>query len=118
MEVSIHSQALGLLSFCLLGLGLGLCYDLLRLPRYALSHPLLWDGLFCALAAAGCFCLSMERGRLGPWDLLSALACFCLYLNFMSNWIFPILPLIFRPFSTIVRFLEKKYFFLKKLLFK
>ena len=46
MEVSISAQALSLLSFGALGLGLGLVYDLLRLLRYGLSLALLWDGLF------------------------------------------------------------------------
>ena len=114
MELSISEQAMSLLCFAGLGLGLGLAYDLLRLPRYRLKMTTLWDGLFCALAAAGCFTLSMRSGRLGTWEILLTPALFCLYINFISKWVFPEICQIFRLFGRVVRFLEKKYFFCKK----
>jgi cell division protein FtsB len=113
MELSISEQAMSLLCFAGLGLGLGLAYDLLRLPRYRLKMALLWDGLFCALAAAGSFTLSMRSGRLGTWELLLTLGTFCLYINFISKWVFPEICQIFRLFGRVVRFLEKNTFFSK-----
>ena len=118
MEANVSAQALSLFYFALLGLTLGLSYDLLRLPRYTLGAPLLWDGLFCMLAAAGCFVLAMEKGQLGVWDILAALAAFCVYINCISIHVFPKISLFSRLFSRIVRFLEKKYFFIQKILFK
>lgn len=118
MEVSISAQALSLLSFGALGLGLGLVYDLLRLLRYGLSLALLWDGLFCAIAAAGCFYLSMARGSYGIWEILLCLAAFCGYINCMSPHVFPIIYRFSRLIPASVRFLVKKYFFLKNFLFK
>jgi len=115
MELSITEQALSLLCFSALGLLLGLVYDLLRQPRYSLRHPLLWDGLFCALAAGGCFMLSMARGGLGVWEILMSLTGFCLYINCISARLFPVISHFFRLISRFVRFLEKKYFFCKKI---
>ena len=114
METSIGEQGLSLLCFLALGLMLGLCYDLLRPLRYGLKKAALWDGLFCALAAAGCFCLAVEKGRLGVWDIALSLAAFCMYINGLSRYVFPWISRFFGLFKTFVRFLEKKYFFCKK----
>lgn len=114
MELSITWQAMSLLCFALLGLLLGLVYDMLRLPRYRLRAPLLWDGLFCAVGAAGCFMLSMGSGRLGTWEMLIVPASFCLYIYCMSSRVFPIICQFSRLLVRLVRFLEKKYFFIKK----
>ncbi len=89
METNLLDQALSLLCFALLGLGLGLLYDLLRPLRYAGKHAFLWDGSFCAAAAAGIFFLSMGSGRLGLWDITAALLSFCLYINLLSALILP-----------------------------
>lgn len=118
MEVSISAQALSLMGFGALGLGLGLVYDLLRLLRYGLRYAILWDGLFCAIAAAACFCLSMGRGSYGIWEILLCLTAFCGYINCMSPHVFPKIYRFSRLFPASVRFLEKKYFFIKKFLFK
>ena len=114
MELSITEQAISLLCFAALGFLLGFLYDLLRQLRYSLKRALLWDGLFCGAAAAGCFMLAMEQGRLGVWEILLTLAGFCLYINCISRAVFPIICQFSRLFSSFVRFLEKKYFFCKK----
>ena len=115
MELSITQQAMSLLYFSALGLALGLLYDLLRQLRYSWGRAILWDGLFCSVAAAGCFVLSMEQGKLGVWDILLTLALFCLYINYISGFIFPVIAHVFGLFSSFVRFLVKKYFFIKKI---
>ncbi len=89
MEISLYEQGLSLMCFALLGLGLGLLYDLLRPMRYSGGPAILWDGLFCAAAAAGCFVLSMNSGRLGQWELAAALLLFCLYINLLSPLLLP-----------------------------
>lgn len=114
MEVSIAAQGQSLLCFLALGLMLGLCYDLLRPLRYGLKKAALWDGLFCALAAAGCFFLATEKGSMGVWDIAISLAAFCIYINGISRYIFPWISKFFGLFTAFVRFLEKKYFFYKK----
>lgn len=114
MELNITEQAISLLCFAALGFLLGFLYDLLRPLRYSIKRSLLWDVLFCSAAAAGCFTLAMEHGRLGVWEILLTLAGFCLYINCISRAVFPIICQIFRLFSRFVRFLEKKYFFCKK----
>ncbi len=90
MEISLYRQGLSLLCFALLGLGLGLLYDMLRPMRYAGGRACIWDGLFCAVAAAGLFVLSMGSGRLGQWDMAAALLMFCVYINLLSPHILPI----------------------------
>ena len=87
--MSISSQLTELLRFALLGLGLGLLYDLMRPMRYSGKAALLWDGLFCAAAGVGCFVLSMARGRLGIWNLAATLMIFCAYINFLSPLLLP-----------------------------
>ena len=89
MEISLFSQSMSLGCFALLGLGLGLLYDLLRPMRYSGGPALLWDGIFCAAAASGCFVLSMNSGRLGQWELAAALLLFCLYINILSPHLLP-----------------------------
>ena len=114
MEVDIRDQGLSLLCFLALGLMLGLIYDLLRPLRYRFKGALIWDGLFCATAAAGCFFLAAEEGRLGVWDIALSLAAFCMYINRLSSYVFPWISRFFGLFGAFVRFLEKKYFFCKK----
>ena len=114
MEVSISAQAMSLTGFMALGFSLGLLYDLLRQLRYSHSRAVLWDLLFCSLAAGGCFYLSMFRGKLGVWDILACLGAFCLYINCISSYVFPVIFQFSRLFLRFVRFLEKKYFFCKK----
>lgn len=118
MELKISEQAISLLCFLALGFGLGIVYDLLRLLRYSVKKALVWDGLFCALGAAGCFCLAMDKGRLGVWEIVLALLGFCMYINGISKHVFPIIYHYFQTFSRICTVFGKKILFLKKVLFK
>ena len=90
MALSIRVQALFLLLALGLGAGLGLLYDLLR-PLRRRTGDALWDLLFCAAAAFGCFCFAMhsESGRLGSGELAAALAGFCLYAHALSPGVAP-----------------------------
>ena len=93
---------MGLVGFLLLGLCLGLLYDILRPIRYGGSLSLIWDGLFCALSALGCFMLAMAKGRIDIWDTAAACLGFCLYINFLS-------PLLLPIFSGITALLHNCY---------
>ena len=88
------AQQLGtLLRFLGGGFGLGLLYDLLRPPRRMAEKGGAWlDVLFCAAAAAAVFCLTMtiENAHLGGWELIAALAGFCIYINSLSRLLLPI----------------------------
>ena len=92
MAVSLEVQAERLLLALLLGLGLGLLYDLLRPPRrrFTVLGPAL-DMLFGVAAAAAAFCFAMSAGggRPGLWELSAALLGFLLYLHALSPQILP-----------------------------
>lgn len=102
MELEIRQQALGLLCFFCLGLALGLLYDLLRPIRYRCKRAFIPDFVFCTLAAAAAFLLSMQSGRPETWNILLCLAAFCLYINLISP---VILPIILQIFEGIYRLL-------------
>ena len=78
MGIRPSAQALELLGALLLGLGLGLGYDLLRPPRHRLGKRggSLLDLLFALLAGTAAFLLAMRRqeGRTGLWDLSAAMS--------------------------------------------
>lgn len=108
MELSIGTQALRLGIFSLLGLGLGLVYDSLRPIRYCSGFSVIWDMVFCLTAAAGCFVLSMDSGRLGLWELMAVLLLFCLYINFLSPLLLPPYMKCFKTFCQICSLLSDK----------
>ena len=93
LALDLNRQALGLLGALLLGLGLGLAYDLLRPPRQG-TGPLLTallDVLFCLTAASAAFLYAMgaSDGRLGLWELTASFSGFLLYLHFLSPVFLP-----------------------------
>ena len=121
MEISIAEQAISLLCFACLGLGLGLLYDLLRPMRYRGKGAFLLDLGFCAAGAAACFMLSMESGKAGLWNIMCALLGFCLYICNLSP---VLLPLFMGSFDWLLRRVAqvrnalKNLNFLKKILYK
>ena len=74
MEVSIMSQLTELIRFAALGLGLGLLYDLMRPMRYSGKGALLWDGIFCFCAAAGCFTAGRSEETAGSTNFRTPLS--------------------------------------------
>ena len=77
-----------LLPGLLLGIGLGMLYELLRpLRRGAGSRAALADVLFALLAGAAAFAVAMQApdGRLGLWSLTAALLGFLLQLHVLSG---------------------------------
>ena len=115
METSLRAQALSLLPALLLGMGLGLLYDLLRPPRRRVGRlPAALLDLFFALftgAAAFLNALASSGGRLGLWELTCTLAGFLFYLWALSPLLLPVLELPFRVISDTIRLfknLEKK----------
>ncbi len=95
MGIRPSAQALELLEALLLGVGLGLGYDLLRPPRRRsgrLGGSLL-DLLFALLAGAAAFLSAMNSsgGRTGLWELSATLLGFLLYLYALSPAVLPLL---------------------------
>ena len=77
-----------LLPGLLLGIGLGMLYELLRpLRRGAGSREALADVLFALLAGVAAFAVAMQApdGRLGLWSLTAALLAFLLQLHVLSG---------------------------------
>ncbi len=121
MAQSIRTQALFLLFAAGLGAGLGLLYDLLR-PLRRRTNDALWDLLFCAAAALGCFCFAMYggSGRLGSGQLAAALTGFLLYVHGLRPSVAPVLERTARGIGNIwvfigrqlkkIQICEKKFF--------
>lgn len=89
MGIELKAQAGDLALSLVLGITLGLLYDLLRDPRYAAGKltAALLDIVFCLASGWGLFCIAMRSGNgiLGIWELAFALAGFLLYLHFFSD---------------------------------
>ena len=111
MGIRPSAQALELLGALLLGLGLGLGYDLLRPPRHRLGKRggSLLDLLFALLAGTAAFLLAMRRqeGRTGLWDLSAALLGFLLYLHALSPAVLPLLAQGYRVMYNTMRLFKK-----------
>ena len=90
MEIHIRDQALVLTLSLLMGAGLGILYDMLRPPRRKMKKisAALVDALYCFLAGFAIFCFAMgaDKGRLGTWELLAALAGFLVYMHTLSEY--------------------------------
>jgi len=102
---------LPLLSSLLLGMGLGLLYDLLRPPRHAAgrSAGALLDLLFAAFALAALFLgtMGLSQGRLGLWELTAALLGFLFYLYVLSPLLLPLTEDGYRVIKNTIRLLKK-----------
>ena len=95
----------------LLGMGLGLLYDLLRPPRRAAGAKAaaLLDLLFAALALTAAFLTAMgaAEGRLDLWELTAELLGFLFYLQVLSPAILPLTERSFRVIQNTIRSLKK-----------
>ena len=88
MTAPLAREAAVLLPALLLGIGLGLLYDLLRPLRRRVERAAAWtDALFALFAGAAAFALAMcaPDGRLGLWSLTAALLAFLLQLHLLSG---------------------------------
>ena len=111
MGIRPSAQALELLEALLLGVGLGLGYDLLRPPRRRsgrLGGSLL-DLLFALLAGAAAFLSAMNSsgGRTGLWELSATLLGFLLYLYALSPAVLPLLEGWCRVMFNTMRLFKK-----------
>ena len=111
MGIRPSAQALELLEALLLGVGLGLGYDLLRPPRRRsgrLGGSLL-DLLFALLAGAAAFLSAMNSsgGRTGLWELSATLLGFLLYLYALSPAVLPLLEGWYRVMFNTMRLFKK-----------
>lgn len=111
MGIRPSAQALALLEALLLGIGLGLGYDLLRPPRRRSGGLIgsLLDLLFALLAGAAAFLLAMSRqaGRTGLWDLSATLLGFLLYLHALSPAVLPLLEQGYQVMFNTIRLFKK-----------
>jgi len=88
MSASIADEAVVLLPALLLGIGLGLVYDLLSSLRHCVERTAAWtDVLFALLAGAAAFSLAMYApdGRLSLWSLTAVLLGLLLQLHLLSG---------------------------------
>lgn len=94
MALDPRVQLLQLLGALILGLALGLVYDLLRPPRRRLGRlaAALLDLLFALLSGAAVFLYAMGalEGRLGLWELAASALGFLLYLHMLSPLFYPL----------------------------
>ena len=106
MAVDPRAQLLRLLGALLLGLALGLLYDLLRPPRRRLGRlgAALFDLLFALLAGAAVFLYAMgaPAGRLGLWELAAAVSGFLLYQQLLSPLFYPLFSACFGFLCSII----------------
>lgn len=106
MRTSLRAQLLSLLPALLLGMGLGLAYDLLRPPRRRCGPLLagLLDLLF-ALFAAGTalLCTLKAAGDGGAWMWGFLLAGFLFYFSALSPLLLPLLELLFQVISNMIQ---------------
>lgn len=124
MELSLNGQAAGLGLGFLLGLALGLSYDLLRPLRRRFGGPG-WDLLFAGLCFAAAFLYGLwgREGRLELWELAALGLGFRLYLGPFSRCFLPLYQRLLRFLAGIFRrgkaFVKKccdllKFFFQKR----
>ena len=111
MALDLRRQALSILGALLLGLALGLAYDLLRPPREGKGRLLtaLLDALFCLTAAIAAFLYAMRssNGRLGFWELTASFAGFLLYLHLFSPVFLPYMQKAWHLMCTIIDLCKK-----------
>lgn len=104
-------ELLPLAASLLLGMGLGLLYDMLRPPRRAakaLGGALL-DLAFALFALTAVFLGTMGAagGRLGLWELTANLLGFLFYLYVLSPVILPLSENAYRVMQNTIRSLKK-----------
>lgn len=104
-------ELLPLAASLLLGMGLGLLYDMLRPPRRAakaLGGALL-DLAFALFALTAVFLGTMgaAEGRLGLWELTADLLGFLFYLYVLSPVILPLSENAYRVMQNTIRSLKK-----------
>ena len=89
METELSRQSLALLAALLMGVGIGVVYDMLRPVRRRTGRlaGAALDILFCAASGCAAFFYAMGAGdgRLGLWELAAALVGFLLYMHTLSE---------------------------------
>ncbi len=92
MREALSSQSARLVLGFVLGAALGLAYDLLRplRRRSGRAGAAALDAVFAVLAGVSAFVFAMGAGsgRMGVWELASALAGFTGYMHTLSDSVF------------------------------
>lgn len=113
MEISVSEQALDFLLACLLGVGLGVLYDVFRIIRLALWHGKLivaiQDILFWTAAAVCTFLFQLVNsdGQIRFYILLGELLGFTVYYFTVGILVFSASRLIIDLIKRILRFLYR-----------
>ncbi len=117
MEISVSEQALDFLAACLLGVGLGVLYDLFRILRLALWRGrwivAMEDLLFWMTAAATTFLFQLVNsdGQMRFYILLGELLGFTVYY-------FTVGALVFRASRLIIDFIKRILRFFYRILIR
>ncbi len=110
MEISVSGQAATLGGALLLGMAVGLCYDIIRIPRAYLRLPLLGgalDLLFWLIVTATLFLYATAAGG-GEVRIFMAAALFggtLLYFLVFSPWLRKFIDLVAAAVAAVWRFL-------------
>lgn len=108
MILSLHAQAGLFLLTILMGGGMGLLYDGLRVFRHALHHKPFWiqleDGLFWLLAVFVVFCVMLQAsgGEIRFFSILGLFGGMGLYFLLLSPFVIAVSDSIIRLVKDIV----------------
>lgn len=111
MEIELGLQIKALLLALFMGAGLGILYDALRPVRRKTGRAggAVLDTLFCMAAAAAVFIYAMgaDSGRLGIWELASALIGFLVYMHTLSGPVLRVFTALLELFCEAVAACKK-----------
>ena len=124
MEIELSRQSAALFIALLMGVCIGVLYDLLRPLRRRTGRMAgaLLDVLFCAASGCAVFTYAMGAGdgRLGIWELAAALIGFLLYMHTLSTLFLRVftamLDVLYKAASAVKEFARKLFLMTKKCL--
>jgi len=108
MTIEVHRQAAALALAFLLGIALGLIYDILRPLRHRLGRYAAFDAVFCLIAACSgfVFIMSAGEGRISLWDAVFAGLGFAAYMRVLSPPIYTFLSKALAQAEKIIKWIK------------